>query len=72
MKNINIIKATKNISLNLVSLKQLSVILGRSESSLRYHLRMGRINPTVKFGRVYSFDPEEVLKQLQRGLNPNT
>ncbi len=52
----------------LVSLKALSQLLGKSENSLRYHLKMGRIKPAVKFGRSYSFDPAEVLKQLKRGI----
>lgn len=51
----------------LVRLKELSFILGRSESSLRYHFRLGRFKPAAKLGRSYSFDPEEVLKQLRRG-----
>jgi hypothetical protein len=52
----------------LVEFKELSQILGRSENSLRYHFRMGRFTATAKFGRSYSFDPDEVLKQLQRGI----
>jgi predicted site-specific integrase-resolvase len=52
----------------LIQVKELSQILGRSENSIRYHMRMGRIKPTAKFGRSYSFDPEEVMKQLKREL----
>lgn len=52
----------------LVTIKELSIILGKSESSLRYHIKMGRIKPTIKLGRSMSFDPGEVLKQLQRGI----
>lgn len=52
----------------LVSLKELSHVLGRSENALRYHVRMGRIRPSAKFGRVYSFDPEQVMKDLQRDI----
>lgn len=52
----------------LVSLKELSCLLGRSENALRYHMRMGRIKPAIKLGRVYSFDPEQVMKELQRSI----
>jgi predicted DNA-binding transcriptional regulator AlpA len=52
----------------LVNLKELSRIVGRSESSLRYHIRKGRIQPSAKFGRSPSFDSEEVMRQLKRGL----
>ncbi len=52
----------------LVGFKELSQILGRSENSLRYHFRMGRFIAAARFGRSYSFDPNEVLKQLQRGI----
>lgn len=52
----------------LVSLKELSILLGRSEHSLRFHIRKGRITPAAKFGRSYSFDPDEVLRQLQKGV----
>lgn len=52
----------------LLSLKELSQILGRSENSIRYHIKMGRIQPTVRLGRTYSFDPDDVMRQLQKGL----
>lgn len=55
----------------LVTLKELSQILGKSEASIRYHYRMGRILPSARFGRVYSFNPAEVMKQLQRGTKIN-
>jgi len=55
----------------LVSLKELAKILGKTESSLRYHLAMGRIKPSAKFGKRMSFNPEEVLKQLRREINSN-
>lgn len=51
---------------NLVSLKELSVILGKSESSIRYHIRMGRIVPTIKLGKNYSFDANEVIQRLKQ------
>lgn len=57
------------MSLNLVSLKELAKILGKSENSIRYHIKMGRIRPTLRYGRVMSFDPEEVIKQLKRGVS---
>lgn len=60
-----------NSSAKLVSLRSLASLLGKSESSLRYHLRMGRITPAAKFGRTYSFDPEDVLRQLKRGVREN-
>lgn len=53
----------------LISLKELASELGRSENSIRYHLRMGRITPKIKLGRSMSFDLDDVLKQLQRGVN---
>lgn len=52
--------------LKLVSLKELSVILGKSESSIRYHIRMGRIVPTIKLGKNYSFDANEVVQRLKQ------
>lgn len=52
----------------IISIKELAVILGKTESSIRYHIRMGRIKPTVRFGRSYGFDPEQVVKDLQKGL----
>lgn len=52
----------------LISLKELAKLLGKSESSLRYHQKMGRITAIAKFGRCYSFDPEQVLKQLSKGI----
>ncbi len=52
----------------LISLKELSVVLGKSENSIRYHIRMGRIRPAARFGRVYGFDPDEVLRQLKRDV----
>lgn len=51
----------------LVSFKQLSLILGKSESSLRYHMRMGRITPCSGLGRCKVFDVEEVLREIKRG-----
>ena len=51
----------------LVDLKTLSKLLGRSENSVRYHVRMGRIVPTLRFGRSMSFDFDEVIRQLKRG-----
>lgn len=57
-----------NQNRRLLNIGELSLLLGRSENSLRYHIRMGRIKPTAKFGRCYSFDPDDVLKQLQKNL----
>lgn len=50
----------------LVSLKELSIILGKSESSVRYHMRMGRIVPTIKLGKNYIFNPVEVIQRLKQ------
>ncbi len=52
----------------LVTLKELARLLGKSENSIRYHVRMGRIVPTLKLGRSMSFDPEEVLNQLKQRI----
>ena len=54
-----------------VSLKELSRLLGKSENSIRYHVRMGRIRPSVRYGRVMAFDYVEVIKQLKRGVQPS-
>ena len=56
------------MNVNLVTIKELSKILGKSENSIRYHIRMGRIKPKLKFGRSMSFEVEDVLRQLQRGI----
>ena len=50
----------------LVSLNELATFLGKSPSAIRYHMRMGRIIPTIKLGKTYSFDPDEVLKRLKQ------
>lgn len=55
-------------SVKIVSLKQLAQILGKSENSLRYHVRLGRIKPAFKFGRTMSFDLDDVFRQLKRGI----
>lgn len=57
------------MNINLVSLKELAKLLGKSENSIRYHVKMGRIKPTIRYGRVMSFDPEEVIKQLKRSVH---
>ena len=54
--------------MNLVGIKELAIILGKSENSIRYHIKMGRIKPTLRFGRSMSFDPNEVVKQLQKAI----
>lgn len=63
---------TPQLNLNIVSLKELSKLLGKSEASIRYHIRMGRITPTLLYGRVMAFDPDGVLRQLQRGIPSKT
>jgi hypothetical protein len=52
----------------LIGLNELAKILGKSSSAIRYHMRMGRIKPTAKFGRTCSFDTDEVLRQLKREI----
>lgn len=58
----------KTTSKEFISLKELSIKLGKSESSIRYHIRRGRIKPAFKLGRSYSFDLENVMKQLQQSI----
>jgi len=53
-------------NMKLVSLQELAAILGKSESSIRYHMRCGRIVPKLKLGKTYSFDAQEVVKRLQK------
>lgn len=55
----------------LLTLKDLSTALGKSENSIRYHLKMGRIKPTVRFGRVYGFNLEQVMLQLKKAVPAN-
>lgn len=55
-----------------ISIKELSEKLGVSESSLRYHLRMGRIKPSLKLGVRMLFDPQEVIRQLQKDIRRQT
>jgi hypothetical protein len=50
----------------LVSIKELARALGRSENSVRYHIRMGRIKPAIRLGRTYSFNVDDVIGQLQK------
>ncbi|WP_413578219.1 helix-turn-helix domain-containing protein [Bdellovibrio sp. HCB290] len=52
-----------------ITIAELSKLLGKSENSLRYHLKQGRIKPTIKLGRSMLFDPEQVIKQLQRSIS---
>jgi hypothetical protein len=54
--------------LNLISLKQLCKFLGKSENSVRFHIKMGRIKPSGKLGRCYLFNPKDVLVQLKRDV----
>jgi predicted site-specific integrase-resolvase len=55
-----------------LSLKELGLLLGLSENSLRYHLRMGRIKPSLKLGTRMLFDVDEVICQLQRDIRRRT
>lgn len=57
------------VSIKLLSVRELAIALGKSENSIRYHIRMGRIKPTLKFGRNMSFDYDQVIKQLKRGVS---
>lgn len=56
------------VSSKLITFKELSIFLGRSEDSLRYHFKKGRFTASAKFGRSYAFVLDDVLKQLQRGI----
>ena len=51
-----------------ISLKELAIKLGKSESSIRYHIRMGRIKPEIKLGRSMLFDLDKVISQLKRRI----
>lgn len=53
------------MSTKLVTLKELAKVLGKSENSIRYHIKMGRIRPKLRFGRVMSFEVDEVIRQLR-------
>lgn len=57
--------------MKLLTLKELAKVLGRSESSVRYHVRKGRIQPTFRLGRSMSFAEEEVLKSLKKSAKPH-
>lgn len=49
-----------------ISLKELSALLGLSQSAIRFHVRRGRITPT-KLGRRLLFNRDEILKELKKG-----
>ncbi len=52
---------------NLVSIKDLSAMLGLSPSSIRHHIRCGRITPIRSLGRRVLFDVERVREEITRG-----
>jgi predicted HTH domain antitoxin len=60
--------AVELLQSTLISLKQLSKFLGKSENSIRFHIKMGRIKPSGKLGRCYLFNPKDVLAQLKRDV----
>lgn len=49
----------------LMTIKQLSQTLGLSESSLRWHLRQGRLR-CYRLGRKILFNTDEVMKDLKK------
>jgi hypothetical protein len=53
----------------LVSCKEIAQILGLSENSIRWHVRMRRINP-VRLGKRLLFDPDQVVNQLNKAPKP--
>lgn len=55
-----------------VNVKELSQILGKSENSIRYYIKMGYIKPTTRYGRVMSFDPNEVINRAKRFVAINS
>lgn len=54
----------------LVDIKALSEILSLSESSIRHHVRCGRITPIRSLGRRVMFDLERVREEITRGHEP--
>lgn len=48
----------------LVSIRQLSEIIGVSVHAIRYHIRMGRITP-IRIGRRMVFDADDVIQSLK-------
>lgn len=54
----------------LVNIKKLSEVLGLSPSSIRHHIRCGRITPIRSFGRRVLFDLEKVREEITRGQEP--
>ena len=55
-----------------VDTKKLAVILCMTVDAIRYHIKMGRIVPTVRLGRKMLFDPEAVLAQLKDQSGPKS
>jgi len=53
-----------------VDTKRLALILCMTVDAVRYHIKMGRITPTVRLGRKMLFDPEAVLAQLKDRSEP--
>lgn len=51
---------------NFLTTRQLAQELGRSENSIRFHIKKGRIKPTLKLGRIRLFTMEDVLRQLKK------
>ena len=49
----------------LISIRALSILMGLSESSLRWHIRQGRLRP-YRLGRKILFYTDEVMKDLKK------
>ena len=54
----------------MVDAKRLAETLGTTVDAIRYHIKMGRIEPTARLGRKMLFDPEDVIERLKRQSQP--
>lgn len=48
----------------LINIKELSIMLGLSQSAIRYHVRCGRITPIRTLGRRLLFDAQKVRVEI--------
>ncbi len=60
----------KSPHFQLVGIKELSRVLVLSASSIRHHIRCGRITPIRTLGRRVLFDLERVREEITRGQEP--
>lgn len=56
------------LSKKYLTTKELASELGKSENSIRYHIKVGRIKPSIKFGSTLGFELNDVIKQLKRDI----